>query len=183
MSGVSVSVKPNKLTVPEALRLANHDFLNRLQMIMMYNELGKQEQCQAYITKAVNEMQVVSAVNRAGTPVLAEWLLTVGWRYNEFAVALTSTVTGTATVAETAIVAYVEACIAAIAKQVDVYCEQYITLDYTVKPANVALAMRVTGQWQTPIQLTEKNERFTVNIKASTTTMLDLCITAKQGVK
>lgn len=58
-----------------------------------------------------------------------------------------------------------------------------MSLDYTVDPTNVALAMRVTGQWQTPIQLTEKNERFTVNIKKSTTTVVDLCITAKQGVK
>lgn len=176
-------VKPSKITVPEALRLANHDFLNRLQMIMMYNELDKKQQCQMYIAKAVQEMQVVSTINRAGAQHLAEWLLTVAWRYKQFAVTLTSTVEATATIAEQAIIAYLDTALAAVAIQVDNYQPHYLTIDYAVTQTSVTVAVQCKGQWQCPIQLTEKNERFTVKIKQSSATELEFDLTAKQGVK
>ena len=176
-------VKPNKITVPEALRLANHDFLNRLQMIMMYNELDKKQQCQMYIAKTVQEMQVVSTINRAGAQHLAEWLLTVAWRYKQFTVTLTSTVEATATIAEAAIIAYLDTAIAEIANQVDNYQPHYLTIDYAVTQTTVTVAVQCKGQWQRPIELTEKNERFTVKVEQSSASALVFYLTAKQGVK
>ena len=73
-----------KMTVAQSLRHARHDFLNELQVLKMYLDLGRAEEAQAKIRSYAEASVHQSRLAGLGMPMTEEWLLTAQWRFPEF---------------------------------------------------------------------------------------------------
>ncbi|MBZ5201228.1 Spo0B domain-containing protein [Planomicrobium chinense] len=71
-------------TVAQSLRHARHDFLNELQLINMYLDLGRQEEAQAIIRSHAEAAMHLSRLSGLKMPMTEEWLLLSKWQHPEF---------------------------------------------------------------------------------------------------
>ena len=71
-------------TVAQSLRHARHDFLNELQLINMYLDLGRKEEAQAIIRSHAEAAVHLSRLSGLKMPMTEEWLLLSKWQHPEF---------------------------------------------------------------------------------------------------
>ena len=81
----------NKLTTAEALKFARHDFLNELQLVLLYIDLEKLPEAKQKILEATNRMREVALLERLGLPAVETWLTTFEWLYGTFSKTMTCT--------------------------------------------------------------------------------------------
>jgi stage 0 sporulation protein B (sporulation initiation phosphotransferase) len=82
----------NKLTTAEALKFARHDFLNELQLVLLYIDLDKLPEAKQKILDATDRMRELALLERLGLPAVETWLTTFDWLYGAFTKTMTCTI-------------------------------------------------------------------------------------------
>ena len=138
-----------KITVTEALRYANHDFLNHLHLIQMNLDLGRVEEAKEVIKQQSEHCKMLSNVNRLKLTDTVEWLQTVDWRYPALQLHLTSNVLAPiSSKYDEAIVQYLEKTIIHVYDALDPYVEQQLQLNIEANEKNCYFTFHLTGKWQ-----------------------------------
>ena len=74
-----------KLTIGKALKFARHDFLNELQLMLLYMDLGKYAEARKNdYWKQRNVMHHTSMLEKLRLPETEIWLRTFEWRHTAF---------------------------------------------------------------------------------------------------
>ena len=82
----------DKLTLVQALKFARHDFLNELQLILLYIDLGKLPEAKQKIMDTTDAMRQVAMLEKLGLPAVETWLVTFDWIYSVFPKTITSAI-------------------------------------------------------------------------------------------
>ena len=99
----------NKLTTAQALKFARHDFLNELQLILLYIDLDKLPEAKQKIVDTTIHMQQAAMLERPGLPAVETWLVTFDWLYGAFSATMTCTIaTGIRDADDESVAAYLE---------------------------------------------------------------------------
>lgn len=77
-------LEKKQLSVAETLKFARHDFLNELQLILMYIDLGNMQEAKNTIFNATVRMRQTASLEKLGLPNTAIWLSTFSWRFPSF---------------------------------------------------------------------------------------------------
>jgi stage 0 sporulation protein B (sporulation initiation phosphotransferase) len=90
--GVCIMGK-EQLSLSKALNFARHDFLNDLQIVLMYIDLGKVPEAKKAIQNATEGIRQLSILDRLGLPETEQWISTFGWMYSAFRTTLECEIT------------------------------------------------------------------------------------------
>lgn len=137
------------LTVSEALRFANHDFLNQLHLIQMYLDLQHVDEAKELIRQIAEQSKMLSNVNKLGLPKTIEWLQTVSWRYPAWQVTLSSDVQQAADAKlDGHVVQYLEKTVIHLHEALDPYTEQALSIIVECHANSFLLDVHFSGQWE-----------------------------------
>lgn len=139
----------SKLTVSEALRYANHDYLNQLHLIKMNLDLGRVEDAKKVILQQSEHCKVFSNINRLQLKNTVEWLLTVHWRYPALQLQVSSFVQAPIrSEFDDAIVQYLEKTIIHVYDVLDPYEEHQLQLNIEATDKEWSITFHLSGKWQ-----------------------------------
>ena len=156
------------LTVSEALRFANHDFLNQLHLIQMYLDLQRVDEAKKLIQQIAEQSKMLSNVNKLGLPKTIEWLQTVSWRYPAWQVTLNSDVQQAAdALLDSHIVQYLENTVIHLDKALDPYTEQALCITVECHAGSFLIEVQFSGQWEA-VQFNNKETKLTVHVLEET---------------
>ena len=120
----------SKLTTAEALKFARHDFLNELQLVLLYIDLDKLPEAKQKILEATNRMREVALLERLGLPAVEIWLTTFDWLYGAFTKTMTCTIaSGIREADDAAVVTYLERMFSEAEKTLDPTSEYETQID------------------------------------------------------
>lgn len=137
------------LTVSEALRYANHDYLNQLHLIQMNLDLGRVEDAKKVIFEQSEYCKMLSNINRLQLINTIEWLHTIQWRYPAFQLQMTSDVSAPIhTKYDEAIVQYLENTIIHVYDALDPYEEHQLQLNIEAEENKWTILVHLTGKWE-----------------------------------
>ncbi|QTD41593.1 Spo0B domain-containing protein [Sporosarcina sp. Te-1] len=107
-------------TVTEALKFARHDFLNELQLILLYIDLDNKEEARNAILAATGRLRSMAMLERLRMPSVEKWLNTFDWVHTEFSKQITCDIVAADRVADDREVAnYLEQVIRSLAAVLD----------------------------------------------------------------
>jgi stage 0 sporulation protein B (sporulation initiation phosphotransferase) len=144
-------VEKKPLTVSEALRFANHDFLNQLQLIQMNLDLQRVDEAKQVIRQAADQFKMLSNVNKIGLPRTIEWLQTAAWTYPAVVIELESRVEERASAHLDEVLAqYLENTMIHIYDTLDPFSEQQLKLTIESNADYVQIHSHYFGKWDAP---------------------------------
>ena len=136
------------LTVNEALRFANHDFLNQLQLIKMNLDLGRTDSAKNAVEESAEQSKTFFNINKLGLPKTIEWIHTLGWRYPSFHVTIQSIVEHEVdSTLDDAISNYLEQSILHIYPSLDPFTEQNLSLQLYSTEQQFEIVFHAKGHW------------------------------------
>ncbi|MEG0384357.1 MAG: Spo0B domain-containing protein [Solibacillus sp.] len=151
------------LTVNEALRFANHDFLNHLHLIQMNLDLQRVNEAKETIAQLSEHCKMLSNINQLKLPKTVEWLQTVSWRYPAIQLCLSSQVAAHVNSKyDEAIVQYLENTIIHVYDSLDPYEQQQLQLRIESNEKQCQITFHLTGKWQ---QMRFHTEQNILNVK------------------
>lgn len=134
-------------SVAQSLRHARHDFLNELQLISMYLDLGKPEKAQAMIRSHAEAAVQLSHLTALQMPEMEEWLLVSKWRFPEIRFVLNvSARTGTAGF-DAVFARMLESIFQAVRAQLDPYIEYICTINISNEDSSLVVELSLNGDW------------------------------------
>lgn len=137
------------LTVSEALRFANHDFLNQLHLIQMYLDLQHVDEAKQLIWQIAEQSKMLSNVNKLGLPKTIEWLQTISWRYPAWQVTLSSDVEQAADeLLDSHVIQYLENTVIHLHEALDPYTEQELSITVECHANSFLIDVQFKGQWE-----------------------------------
>lgn len=137
------------LTVNEALRYANHDFLNHLHLIQMNLDLQRVDEAKEKIAQLSDHCKILSNISQLKLPKTVEWLQTVNWRYPAIQMCLSSHVAARVNSKyDEAIVQYLENTIIHVYDSLDPYEQQQLQLNIESNAEQCQFTFHMTGKWQ-----------------------------------
>lgn len=135
-----------KLTVAEALKFARHDFLNELQLILLYMDLGKHPEARKTIMNATECMRQVSVLEKLGLPAVQIWLSTFDWTYSVFPKTLTCDIqSGIREVDDAEVVSYLQQVFSEAERAVDPASEYETQIDVHASQTSWSIQITVNG--------------------------------------
>ncbi|MFC5591130.1 Spo0B domain-containing protein [Sporosarcina soli] len=134
------------LTTAKALKFARHDFLNELQLILLYIDLGKIPEAKRKILDTTDNMRQMSMLEKLGLPETEIWLTTFAWNYNPFATTMTcDIVTGTRKTQDATVVAYLKRVFDQAVNAVDAGYEYETKVEVRASATDWCIAFTVKG--------------------------------------
>lgn len=135
-------------SVAQSLRHARHDFLNELQLISMYLDLGKPEKAQAIIRAHAEAAVQLSHLSALHMPQMEEWLLVSKWRFPEIRFVLeVSARTGNPEL-DGAFARTLEAFFQSVRAELDPYVEYVCTISIFGEGPSLAAEVSLNGDWE-----------------------------------
>jgi stage 0 sporulation protein B (sporulation initiation phosphotransferase) len=134
-------------SVAQSLRHARHDFLNELQLISMYLDLGKPEKAQAIIRAHAEAAVQLSHLSALHMPQLEEWLLVSKWRFPEIRFVLEVTARTGEPELDGAIARTLEAFFQRIRADLDPYVEYVCTISIFGEGPGFSTELSLNGDW------------------------------------
>lgn len=108
------------MTTKKALKFARHDFLNELQLMLLYMDLGKTAEARNSLLDATERMRHLSKLENLRMPVTEVWLSTFEWQHPSFSKTLQcSALPGDRATDDKAVSTYLETLIQAVEKVLD----------------------------------------------------------------
>ena len=161
----------SKLTVTEALRYANHDFLNHLHLIKMNLDLGRIEEAKTLINEISLQCKDFSALNKIGLSQTIEYLQTLKWRYPEFQMMLSSNVREALNEQwDERIVQYLEKTIIHMYDRLDAFSEQQLQIDVAGVADEFEITVHFTGQFNETPHFNKESDAFHIETLEQTAT-------------
>ncbi|MCP1145423.1 Spo0B domain-containing protein [Lysinibacillus endophyticus] len=144
-------MKIHSLSNSEVIRFANHDFMNHLQLIKMYLELGKVDEAKNTIENISENCKTLSNLNKLNLPKTVEWLQTFQWRYPSIDFNLKSHVEHPVNMKkDVQIVEYLEKTIIHVYDHLDPYTEQQLFIEVETNKNEFKLTLDLRGYWDAP---------------------------------
>ncbi|MBD7983045.1 Spo0B domain-containing protein [Sporosarcina sp. Sa2YVA2] len=113
-------MESEKLTIGKALKFARHDFLNELQLMLLYMDLGKPADAKNSLLETTERIRHLSRLENLRMPETEVWLSTFEWQHPSFSKTLTcTTVSGERLADDKAVSSYLETLIQEIEKVLD----------------------------------------------------------------
>lgn len=135
-----------ELTVSDAIRFANHDYLNHLQLLKMNLELGQLDAVKDLIEQYTVNVRMFSQLQTLNSPKLLHFLQTCKWRYPAFTLQLMSHVTEQLQLAyDEPLVEYLEKTVLHYAQHAKVTDQLELTIDIVVTQQVKQLFVCVEG--------------------------------------
>ena len=134
----------SKLTTAEALKFARHDFLNELQLVLLYIDLDKVPEAKQKILDATDRMREVALLERLGLPAVETWLTTFDWLYGAFTKTMTCTIaSGIREADDEAVVLYLEQMFSEVEKTLDPNSEYNTQIDVQASASSWSITITV----------------------------------------
>jgi stage 0 sporulation protein B (sporulation initiation phosphotransferase) len=156
-------MKKEALTVSQALKFARHDFLNHLQLVLMYIDLGKIPESKQAIRNASEEIKQLSLLDKFGLPVTAKWISTFGWVYTAFETKLSCTIEpGIHKVDDLEVASYLDALFNEVVDHLDEMSEYEAYIDVRASTFDWSINITISGPLNGKQQLPEAGKNFCV---------------------
>ncbi|MEK5039086.1 Spo0B domain-containing protein [Sporosarcina sp. FSL K6-3457] len=153
----------DKLTLIQALKFARHDFLNELQLILLYIDLGKLPEAKQKIMETTDAMRQVAMLERLGLPAVETWLVTFDWMYSVFPKTITSAITsGIREADDEAVAAYLEQVFCIAEKMVDPTSDYEAQIDVKATSTSWSITVTVDGAMDQMLAAPEVTGDFSV---------------------
>lgn len=134
------------LTTAKALKFARHDFLNELQLILLYIDLGKLPEAKKKILETTEDMRQLSLLEKLGLPETEIWLMTFAWNYNAFTTTMACDIrTGIRETEDEMIVAYLKRVFGQAEHAVDEGYEYETRIDVRATAMEWSISFSVKG--------------------------------------
>ncbi|MCM3710779.1 Spo0B domain-containing protein [Sporosarcina luteola] len=152
------------LTVGKALKFARHDFLNELQLMLLYMDLGKMPDARRTLLEATERMRHLSMLERLRLPKTEMWLSTFEWRHTAFSKKLHSDIiAGNRNANDEAVADYLEQLIVIVEAAVDPMDEYFIRIEVHATEKQWMIQLRVEGALSETIELPQTDGGFEVS--------------------
>lgn len=113
-------MESENLTIGKALKFARHDFLNELQLMLLYMDLGKMPEARRTLLEATERMRHLSMLEKLRLPKTEMWLNTFEWSHTAFSKKLHSDIiAGKRNANDEAVADYLEQLIVIVEAAVD----------------------------------------------------------------
>ncbi|MFJ7933542.1 Spo0B domain-containing protein [Sporosarcina sp. NPDC096371] len=153
----------DKLTLVQALKFARHDFLNDLQLILLYMDLGKLPEAKQKILDTTNAMRQTAMLERLGLPAVEAWIVTFDWMYSVFPKTITATITpGIREADDAAVAAYLGQVFRTAEKLVDPTSEYETQIDVNASSSSWSITIIVNGKMDNMLASPETTGHFNV---------------------
>lgn len=136
-----------KMTVAQSLRHARHDFLNELQVLKMYLDLGRTEEAQAKIRSYAEASVHQSRLAVLGMPMTEEWLLTVQWRFPEFRFEMEFLADSAAAANDSGFAGFLEQFFQQAKSGLDPFEEYGCFITIGMASEDLVVELRLAGEW------------------------------------
>ncbi|MDW0112367.1 MULTISPECIES: Spo0B domain-containing protein [Sporosarcina] len=134
------------LTIGSALKFARHDFLNELQLMLLYLDLGKTAEARKTLLETTERMRHVSLLEKLQLPETELLLSTFDWMYTVFSKSLTCHIeAGPRAVEDEAVVSYLKALLKTIEEGVDPLSDYHIDVLVKATSEEWSIQLTVTG--------------------------------------
>jgi stage 0 sporulation protein B (sporulation initiation phosphotransferase) len=139
-------MESDNLTIGKALKFARHDFLNELQLMLLYMDLGKLPEARSTLLEATERMRHISMLERLRMPKTELWLSTFEWRHTAFSKKLQcDIIAGNRTSNDDAVADYLERLIGVVEQAVDPMDEYIIHISVKATKDQWSLQMTIEG--------------------------------------
>ena len=156
-------MKTSTLSINDVLRLANHDYMNHIQLIKMNLDLGRHEEVKSIIGKLSEQSKTLSNINKLKLPKTVEWLQTIQWKYPAFEVTLNSNVSVPVDMKkDEQIVEYLEKTVIHVYDHLDPFTEQQLDISIESNDAQFTLLFDLKGKWDGHLFNHEENNNLKV---------------------
>ena len=167
-----------QLTVSDAIRNANHDYLNHLLLIHMNLELGQIDAAKQLIEQYTVNVRMFSQLHYLKSPIVQQWLQTCTWRYPAFTLHLTAHVDEALQQGyEEQLVEYLEKTVLHYSEQASATDELQLTIHITVTQKRKQLCVCVEGFEQIEPLTLHNTENIHVDIDEATNECLSYRLT------
>ncbi|MER2089818.1 MAG: Spo0B domain-containing protein [Sporosarcina sp.] len=149
-----------KLTTAQALKFARHDFLNELQLILLYIDLEKLPEAKQKILETTDHMRQIAMLERLGLPAVETWLTTFDWLYAAFPSTMSCTIVkGNREADDASVAAFLEHVFSEAEKTLDPAFEYETKIVVRASSTSWSIAITVYGEMgnKNPIPVTTGN--------------------------
>ena len=170
------------LTVGEALRFANHDFLNHLQIISMHLQMGNIDGAFQSIEEFRIKVSQTSKLSKMQLSKTAEWLLTASWRFPALKLNIINECLKEAdSQIDETIASYLEHTVIHVYNEMDPFSEQHCTISICDNPT-FRIKMYLQGKWteQSKVLIYESSSSIDVDIIEQNETAIQVIFTVKE---
>ncbi|MCG7345023.1 Spo0B domain-containing protein [Sporosarcina sp. ACRSL] len=137
-------MESENLTIEQALKFARHDFLNELQLMLLYMDLGKTSEARRTLLESTERMRHISMLEKLRLPKTELWLSTFEWRHTAFSKRLQcNIIAGNRIANDVAVADYLEKLIGIVEQSVDPLNEYivHIAVDATENDWSIQLTI------------------------------------------
>ncbi|HWL13312.1 MAG TPA: Spo0B domain-containing protein [Ureibacillus sp.] len=174
-------MKTSTLSINDVLRLANHDYMNHIQLIKMNLDLGRHEEVKSIIEKLSEQSKTLSNINKLKLPKTVEWLQTIQWKYPAFEVTLNSNVTVPVDMKkDEQIVEYLEKTVIHLYDHLDPFTEQQLDISIESNDAQFTLLFDLDGKWDGHLFNHEENNNLKVQTYEQTNSKWKYALSIEQ---
>ena len=153
-----------ELTTAQALKFARHDFLNELQLILLYIDLDKLPEARQKIMDTTEQMRQIAMLERLGMPAVETWLAEFNWLYVSYSATLTTTIiSGKREVEDESVVAYLENVFSVGEKTLDPTSEYKTEIDVQANLTGWSITINVQGNMEHRVPAPKATGNFTVH--------------------
>jgi stage 0 sporulation protein B (sporulation initiation phosphotransferase) len=153
----------DKLTLIQALKFARHDFLNELQLILLYIDLGKLPEAKQKIMDTTDAMRQAEMLEKLGLPAVETWLVTFDWIYSVFPKTITSVITpGIRDVDDAVVAAYLEQVFREAEKTVDPNSDYETQIEVNASATSWSIRIVINGVMDNLLPAPEVTGPFSV---------------------
>lgn len=136
-----------QLTVTDALKFTRHDFLNKLQIILMNIDFNNVSEARRVILRATEEIRQQSMLAQLGLPATEQWLLSFGWLYPAFEETLTCTCkAGKRATDDQEVVDFLDSVFSEVEQSLDATIEYTTYIDVRSTSTNWAITITINGE-------------------------------------
>lgn len=152
-----------ELTVSEALRFSRHDYLNELQLILMYIDLGELPKAKETILRTTDVIAQLSKLSNLGLPATERWLSTFNWIYKAYETRLSCTIEpGIRKVEDTVLASYLDTVFSDMESSLDALTEYEAHIEVTASTNDWLIEIVVHGVLNEKDSLPEAENDFFV---------------------
>lgn len=162
-------MRKEQLNMSKALKFARHDFLNELQLVLMYIDLGKVPEAKKAIQNATEGIRQLSILDRLGLPETEKWISTFGWMYNAFRTTLVCDITpGIREADDLSVVSYLDRIFGDVAEILDATSDYEAHFDVRASSLGWSIHITVNGAMHGKPPVPETGKDFLVEEAVST---------------
>lgn len=158
-------MESENLTIGKALKFARHDFLNELQLMLLYMDLGKLPEARRTLLEATERMRHISMLEKLRLPKTEIWLSTFEWRHIAFSKKIQcNIIAGDRSTNDDAVADYLEQLISIVEEVVDPMDEYIVHIAVNATEDQWEIQLKIEGALSGSPFLPQTDGAFEVSV-------------------